>query len=102
MHRRLDDLDRCVVAHIHRQVGGHPHLRQAEGSGVGLCRGTDDLEGWHHNVGHVWWDCAEAEVHVEEGFAMAGEPAGLQGHGAASCGPFCAVRGGGHAAAWEG
>ncbi len=74
---------------------------QAECARVWVLCGPYDLEGRHHVEGHVEWDLAEADVDVEEGGGVALEPARLDGEGAALDGPFGAVRGHGHAAAWK-
>ena len=50
---------------------------------------------------HVRRNSAETQVDIEEGFAVSGKPTGLECEGAAGRGPFRAVGGGGHAAAWE-
>jgi len=100
----LDDLDGGIVTDVHGGVGREGDLRQAEGAGVGSVAGTVDLEDGHHGEGHVGGTAvravgAEAEVDVEEGGAVALEPAGLEGEGAAEEGPGCAVAGGAHSSA---
>ena len=99
MHRRLDDLNGCLVAGLNGGVGREGHLRQTDGAWVGVPGGADDLEGRHHVEGHVERDLAEAHVDVEEGGGVALEPAGLDGDGAAADGPFGSIGGGGHTAA---
>ena len=95
----LDDLDGGVVADVDARVDGQRHLRQAEGARVGFGGGADDLEGRHHRVRHVERHGAVAHVDVEEGGRVSGEPAWLDGDGAAFDGPERAVCRGGHAAA---
>lgn len=103
MHSRLNDLNSRQITHLDIDgVVRQRHLGQAEGAGVGVAGGTDDLEGREHGEGDVGWLRAEAHVDVDEGGGVAGEPAGLDSDGAAVYGPFGAVGGGGHAAAWEG
>lgn len=58
------------------------------------------MEHGQHGVAVVKGLVAETHVDVEEGEGVAGEPARLDGDGAAFEGPFCAVGGCGHAAAW--
>jgi hypothetical protein len=99
VHRRLNNLDRRLVAHVHRRVRRQRHLRQAERARVRIPRRPDDLEGGHHVEGHVEGGLAEAQVDVDEGACVALEPAGLDCYGAAFQGPFGAVLRGGHAAA---
>lgn len=50
----------------------------------------------------VGGDGAETHVYVDEGCAVAGLPAGLEGYGATGCGPVGSVGAYAHAAACEG
>lgn len=106
MLRCLNHLDRNVVSDVEGQVRWQWHLRQAECPVVGDVVGADDLEGWHHNVRHVWWrDLArsvDADVDVEECVVVALEPAWLDGEGTAFDWPECSVCAHGHSAAWVG
>lgn len=77
-------------------------MGQAECARVWVLCGPCDLEGGHHVEGHVERHLAEAHIDVEEGGGVTLEPAGLDGEGAASDGPFGAVVGHGHTAAWGG
>lgn len=120
VYRRLHNLNRSIIPHIHRRISRQRHLRQTKGTRVRILRWTNDLEDGKHGEGHVWgladgrfgehgrFTCggvvcafgAETHVYVEEGRGVALEPARLECYGSAVYGPFCAVVGGGHAAAW--
>jgi len=80
---RLDDLDGGVVADVDGDVGRQWHLRQAKRARVRAVRRADDLEDGHHGERHVERHGADAQVDVDEGGLVAGEPTGLEGHGAA-------------------
>jgi hypothetical protein len=100
----LHNLDRCIITGIDSCVCWEWDLRQAESAGVRVLRGTDNLENWHHRVGHVRWSAiwaisAKSQVHVEECSGVALEPAGLERDCSSVDGPFCTVGGCGHAAA---
>jgi hypothetical protein len=93
MLRRLNDLNRCIVADTRRVVRRQWHLRKTKGAVVLHVRGPYD------GVAVVERLVAVAHVEVELGKGMAGEPAGLDRDGTAFEGPFGAVAGHGHAAA---
>ena len=97
---RLNDLDRRMITHLDTRVGWEGHLWEAPSARVGFVGGADELDAVHHDIRHVGRDGAEAHVDVDEGRGVAGEPAGLEGEGAAGYGPFGAVGRGGHATAW--
>lgn len=99
MHRRLNDLNSCIVTNFDRSVGGKGDLRKAECARVGIFRGTDDLDAIDHDIGHVWRDRSKAHVEVYEGSAVASKPAWLEGDCATLDGPFGAVRRSGHTSA---
>lgn len=106
MLRDFNDLQRDVVADLQAQVRGHADLRDAEGARVHVVGWPDDLEGVHDRVRHVGGrdvaGAVDADVDVDKGEAVAGEPAGLDVQTAAVDGPLGAVCGEGHAAALEG
>lgn len=88
MNRRLDDLNRRIIAYLHARIYWKRNLRQTERSGIWVLAGTNDLEDWNHREGHVGWTgvwsvCTKAEIHVEECCGVALEPAGLEGDGTA-------------------
>lgn len=111
MHRRLHNLNRSIIPHIHRRIRREGNLRQTKRSRIRSLAWPSDLEHWHHGERHVWGTAergiifrtivAESEVDVEEGGGVALEPAGLDGDGAAGYRPVGAVAGGGHTAAWR-
>lgn len=96
MHGQLDNLDRRLVARIHRGVLRQRHLRHADGAGVRVPRRPPDLPYRLHHIAHVLGAIvgsvsAEADVDVHECRLVALEPAGLEGNRAACCGPVCPV-----------
>lgn len=99
MLRRLNNLNRSIVPHTRRIIRRQRHLRQTKSAIILHIRGSYDGEDGQHRVAVVQWLVAVAHVEVELGEGVAGEPAGLDGDGAAFDGPFCAVGGGGYAAA---
>ena len=90
---------RCVVADVERRVCRQRHLREAEGAWVGVRSWPDDLEGRHHDMGHVDRNGTIAHIDINEGTGMARKPARLDGDGAAFNRPESAVGAGRHAAA---
>ena len=101
MDRRLDDLDRRVVADLDRRINGEGDLRETECSWIRVLGRADELDAVEHRIRHVGWDGAEPEIDVDVGGGVALEPAGLEGDGAAFDGPFRAVGRGREAAAWK-
>ena len=102
MLRQHNHLNRRIVADLRLIVCRRRHLRKADARPrVGIVGGADDAGDGQHGVRHVARVGADAEVDVEQGLVVAGEPAGLEGDGAAADGPGGAVGGGGHSAAWE-
>ena len=99
MQRRLDDLDRCVIANIHRLVDGKWQLRQTESAFVRIDAGTDQLEVWDERVRHVERLVTEAHVDVDVGCWVVCEPAWLEGDGTACYRPVGAIGGSAHATA---
>lgn len=99
MLRRLNDLDRSLVPNLSCEIRRQRHLRKTPAAVVLLVAGTRNLKDGLHRLGVVEGDLAGAEVDVEEGGGVAGEPAWLDADGAAGDGPFRAVRGYGHSAA---
>lgn len=99
MLRHLDDLDRRQIASLDGNVGRHRHLRQTEGTRVGIVARASDLKREDDGMAHILWNFTEAEIDVDKCGPMAREPARLNCKGAAVYGPFGAVGGGGHAAA---
>ena len=90
--RILDDLYRRIVPFVHSDVGRKRHLRHAEFlARVGFIIGARDLPHLLHGQRVVAGHGAKAQVDVEEGGAMAGEPARLEGDGAAVNGPVGSV-----------
>lgn len=95
MLRRLNDLDRDILADLQAQIRRHANLRQTELTAViGVVR-AGDLEGMDDRVRHIWWVelafLLDADVDIEEGFAVAWEPTGLNGDGPSRDGPLCTV-----------
>lgn len=97
---RLDDLDRRIVADFGRIIRRQRHLGKTERAIVLLIRRSHDLERGQHGVGVVERLVSVAHVDVDKSEGVAREPAGLDGNSAALQGPFGAVLGHGHAAAW--
>lgn len=91
MLRRLHHLNGCIIAYLRRVIRRQGHLREAEAAVVLLVRRAEDLEDLLHGEGVVLWNGAFAQVDVEEGGGVAGEPAGLDADGAAGDGPQCSV-----------
>lgn len=92
MDSHLHDLNRRIIAHIHRGIRRQRHLRQTERPWVWILGGSNDLEDGYHWEGHVGWSLvgtagAESEVYVEECCCVALEPSGLDSDGAACCWP---------------
>lgn len=97
----LDDLDGSVVAYVDADVGREWDLGKAKGPWVWGDGWTGDLEGRNHGQTHVERCCAQAQVEVDEGRLVAGEPAGLEGDRTALEGPLCSVGAGYCSAAWK-
>ena len=101
MDGSLDDLDGRIISRLDSHVGRQRDLRQTEAvARIGGVARADDLEDGQHGQRVVDGHVAEPEVDVDERMLVPGEPAGLHGDGAAGRGPFCAVAGDVHAAAW--
>lgn len=100
VHRRLNNLDRRIIARLNCRIYRQRHLWQTERSRVRIPARPHDLECRNHRVGHVDGDGAVAEIDIEEGSGVALKPAGLDGDGAAANGPERAILRGRHAAAW--
>lgn len=101
MLRRLHHLDSRLVANFHTNIRRQRDLRQTEGAGVRVVGRAGDLEGRDDGVAHVLGGLAEAKVDIDQGSLVAREPSGLDCDGAAQDGPFGAVLGCWHAAAWK-
>lgn len=83
VHGQLDYLDGGVVADLDVRAGRERYLREADGAGVGVLAGAQDLEGRYHGVAHVRRAAigpvgAEAQVDVEERCGVALEPTWLE------------------------
>lgn len=92
MRRQLHDLDRRIVARLDSKVGRHLHLRQAQRPRVGPVRRAQQLPRGLEVVGEVQRSSVgpvrvQPDVDIQEGGGVAGEPAGLEGDGAACRGP---------------
>jgi hypothetical protein len=92
----LNELNRCIVAHLQIGASWQRNLWQAHGARIGVLVGTKDLEWRYEGVAHVRWTTIpslipKAHVDVKEGRCVALEPAWLKGNGAAADGPKCPV-----------
>ena len=102
MLRGLNNLNRRILADDGGIVRGQRYLRYADAARVFGVVGPDDAEDRLHDEGVVFRHGAVAEVDIHQGLTVSTEPARLQADGAASDGPFGAIGGHGHAAAWKG
>lgn len=83
MLRRLDDLDRSVVADDRRVVDRQRHLWEAYATGEGIVRWPHYLEdGLHYHI-VVGWNRIVAKVDVHERVRVPAEPSGLDSYSAA-------------------
>lgn len=92
MLRILDDLYRGIVSLVDRHVSRQWDLRQANGMArVWVVGGPCYLPHFLHGQRIILGNVPKAQVDVKEGAAVACEPAGLEGHGAAAHGPVGSV-----------
>lgn len=77
--------------HMRRKPRGQRHLRQTKRPRVRIVGRSNNPKWFDHGIAHVGRDGAEAHVHVDEAFLVAGEPAGLDGDGTAGDGPFGSI-----------
>lgn len=91
MLSRLDDLYRRIVPHDGGVVDRQWHLRETETAIIQCVAGAGDFKHGHHVQGVIEGNGPVAEVDVEEGGGMAGEPARLQPDSTTGDGPFGTV-----------
>ncbi len=81
-------MDGRIVADVEGDVGRQRDLRQADCARIHDVGGASDLEYRHHGVRVVEGLGTKTQVDVDKGRLVSDEPAGLEGKGAASDGPF--------------
>lgn len=67
MLRRLNHLDRRMVANLHIHIGRQRHLRETNRARVRLIGWARDGKRLHHGMAHVGRHRAQAHVDVDEG-----------------------------------
>ena len=88
---RLNHLNGRIVSHHRGVIDRQRHLTKTKASIVQFVCWPRDLENGYHRQCIIYGDVAMAQVDIEKGRSMTGEPAGLNADGTALHGPLGAI-----------